>query len=78
MEKITGRILATERLNNSVNGNPRWRVMIEGHGLYITSSDAGVNYDISNWRFHDELVEWSLTRAGRINMGKVVTPITQA
>jgi hypothetical protein len=70
--KITGRILATERLKLSRNGNPRFRIMIENHGMYTTSSDASVSYDIDNWSRSGEVVEWTLTRAGRVAYGQVV------
>lgn len=65
-QKITGRIAGMYRLNNSVNGNPRFAVSIEGHGAYVTSSDAALSYEIENLQRSGDVVEWTLTRAGRL------------
>lgn len=75
VEKITGRIVGVERLNNSVNGNPRFRVDIEGHGWYMTSSDASVSYSIENFRRTGDVIEWTLTHAGRVAYGERIDPV---
>ena len=56
-----------ERLNNSVNGNPRYKVYFEEDPLhgYVTSSDAGFCYGINNPEMRGAVDVW-LTRAGRI------------
>lgn len=57
-----------ERLNNSVNGNPRFKLFAEG-GALITSSDAACGYDIQNgWAGvrGPRLARVTRTRAGRI------------
>lgn len=68
------RIAATERLNNSTNGNPRYRVAFTNGVMAITSSDASISYDVANlargcWYDDKEapIVAVFLTRAGRID-----------
>ena len=39
---------SAERLYNSVNGNPRWRVTFTDGTSALTMSDASVSYDIQN------------------------------
>ena len=71
------RISFLTRLNNSVNGNPRFRVTFEGNGKTgadwvgghsaITTSDAGFCYGLENRENFDRDVEVTYTRAGRIS-----------
>jgi hypothetical protein len=68
-------IESVKRLNNSVNGNPRYRVTFTDGSSALTKSDSSVAYDIQNLshsreRGRDLLVTW--TRAGRIEMLKPV------
>lgn len=63
-----------ERLNNSVNGNPRYMVFTVEYPFdpYITSSDHGFVYSINNgWTRENSITgrkAWiTLTRNGRIN-----------
>lgn len=66
----TRRIDYVTRLNNSVNGNPRFKVHFDDGSSAITQSDASVNYDVENLAHcrnghgYDVLVTFS--RAGRI------------
>jgi len=64
---VTVTIVSLERLNNSVNGNPRFKIHTDG-GWYITSSDHGFCYSIENdWRGKDTRdAVLTLTRAGRV------------
>jgi hypothetical protein len=67
---LNGSICSAERLNSSVNGNPRFRVIFldesaDFHTL-ITSSDSSASYDVENVQRSGELVTIGLTRAGRI------------
>lgn len=58
-----------ERLNNSVNGNPRYRVYFTDGSFAVTSSDAACSYDLPNIMRHTEpevTITW--TKAGRIAM----------
>lgn len=55
-----------ERLNNSVNGNPRYRVHFTDGTSALTQSDAAVSYGIGNPEFRGVPVEFKLSRAGRI------------
>lgn len=67
---VTGTIHSAYSLNNSVNGNPRFKVIIETPEgqleTYLTSSDASVNYDIRNLEHSHELAVFTLTKADRI------------
>lgn len=78
---IRGIIVAAKRLNNSVNGNPRFDVTVKIDGLTLddhvvltTSSDAACSYDVENVRRERALVDLALTRAGRVEMITRVVP----
>ena len=72
--EVTGEIVATERLNCSVNGNPRWRIVIltqvdgiTDSRILLTSSDISDAYAVGNPGFRrGDRVRFTLTRAGRI------------
>lgn len=53
------------RLNNSFNGNPRYRILFSDGTEAITQSDAMFNYAVPNYRRY--LVDVWFTRAGRIS-----------
>lgn len=53
------------RLNNSVNGNPRYRVFFTDGTDAVTSSDAGFAYGIDNPEMRGP-VSVEYTRSGRI------------
>lgn len=61
---VIGRIDSIERLTNSVNGNPRFRIsMIDNDnvfhlGAWNTSADASLSYEIGNigYRVGDSVV----------------------
>ena len=57
------RIESYDRLNNSVHGNPRYRV-ITSDGEYLTSSDTSASYEVPNNA--GKRVRLELTRAYRI------------
>jgi hypothetical protein len=59
------RIVALRRLNNSVNGNPRYDVAFSNGEMHTTSSDAGFCYGITNPEMKGDVDVW-LTKAGRI------------
>jgi hypothetical protein len=58
-------IFNLKRLNNSVNGNPRYRVYFTDGSIAVTSSDAAFCYGIENKEMRGEL-EVTFTRAGLI------------
>lgn len=51
----TGKLEVLERLKNSVNGNPRYRCYVDGFS-FITRSDCGYSYTITNYRDKDVIV----------------------
>jgi hypothetical protein len=56
---------SAERLYNSVNGNPRWRVTFTDGTSALTMSDASVNYDIEPRNAAQKLTV-TFTHSGRI------------
>lgn len=60
-------ISSLERINNSVWGNPRYRVYFTDGTSTLTMSDASINYGITNPEYRDVPVVFTFTRAGRIS-----------
>lgn len=69
-------IIASERLINTINGNPRYRVTFADGSVHTSQSDSGWVYAFGNpgYRIGD-VVEIELTKAGRIRR---MEPTTQA
>ncbi len=67
---FTARIVTAERLTNSVNGNPRFKITFDDGERYITSTDAACSYDVENLLGRrgepSYPVHVWLTKAGRI------------
>jgi hypothetical protein len=70
-----------ERLKLSVNGNPRFRVILKdrrgNREVYISKSDASVNYEIENAtrsRNAGRAYMFAFTRAGRIEYMRPANP----
>lgn len=66
------RIISAERLNCSVNGNPRFVLTVErtvegGTREIPTQSDAACNYEVTNYLRGPQLVDLWLTRSGRVS-----------
>ena len=49
-----GKLEILERIRNTPNGNPRWRVRVDGHSC-VTKSDASYSHKLTNYR--DQTVE---------------------
>ena len=47
-KRVTGKLRVVGRLQSSKNGNPRFLVEIDGHGIYRTRPDSGLAYSIQN------------------------------
>lgn len=64
---LTATVYSFERLNNSVNGNPRFKVHTN-EGIFITSSDHGFVYNVESGlnRRESRPATLTLTRAGRV------------
>jgi hypothetical protein len=65
-------LVHAERLNNSVNDNPRYRFATPDQS-YILSSDAGYGYEVTNHSF-PRFARLHLTRNGRVTH---ITELTQ-
>lgn len=65
----TGTIVDLERMQNSMNGNPRYRVVMrEDSGAYITATttpDSSVGYNIQNIRSNERVTLEIGTHYGR-------------
>lgn len=55
-----------ERLHNSKNGNPRYRVTFTDGTVFETAADASINYGITNREYRDVPLEVTFSRNGRI------------
>ena len=68
MNTETKTIKSFERMNSSVNGNPRYRVLFTDETGYIPMmSDSGTSYAIGNKDMREgSTVEVSFTRSGNI------------
>lgn len=47
--KLQVAVTGYTRLNNSVNGNPRFTLHTLEHGNFQTQSDSSVGYEVSNY-----------------------------
>lgn len=63
-------IAQLERLNNSANGNPRWRVGFTDGTSAVTKPDAGIGYAIDNLEFKGVAVEFKVNEANQIFAAK--------
>ena len=66
------RLELVERLNNSVNGNPRFMLrLVDAEGQTVvyakTSSDASCNYEVTNYTNSKALAVVETTKAGLIS-----------
>jgi hypothetical protein len=65
-DKLNVTITHLERLHNSVNGNPRFRITFDDGSTHLLSSDASLGYCITNTEYRGALNVW-LTKAGRVS-----------
>jgi hypothetical protein len=63
---VVDTITNLERLNNSVNGNPRWRVLLANAGPKTTAPDAQVGHVIENSEYREGQVSVTLNPEGQI------------
>ena len=61
------KVTDVKRLNNSVNGNPRYKFLFEGGGVATTPSDAGWVYSFSQDTFFQKWVDitYHVTKSGK-------------
>lgn len=64
--EFTGRIAWIERLNSSVNGNPRYRVSFVNGPVRKTQPDAGISYGLTNPEYQDVDLDVYTTPSGMI------------
>lgn len=69
--KVTGTIVKLDRMNNSVNGSPVWRITLDGGEVLRTESDSSISYGLGNPEFRDVPVTFELTKSGRVFNAKV-------
>lgn len=63
---VTDTIVKLERMNNSRDGNPRWRVTLAAAGVHTTVPDAQVNHGIENSEYQNVPLSVTLDRHGQI------------
>ncbi len=69
MYEITGKIVTTHRLNNSVNGNPRWQfLLLADTGVYEfkTKTDSKVGYIFKPYVYNEATVYYHITSKGNL------------
>lgn len=66
------KITRYERLTNTVNGNPRFRITFDNAETYTTQSDTGWVYECQNPQYRDAALNVTLTPAGRIRYARVI------
>lgn len=77
MKTETRTLKTIERLNSSVNGNPRYAFTFGNGNRAILSSDAAVGYEIGNPGYREgDTVEVTFTRAGRVATMEATDPRT--
>lgn len=67
--RVEGKIITSNRLNNSVNGNPRWHfLLLTSTGMYElkTQSDSAVGYLFKPWCYYNAVVDYHVTRSGNL------------
>ena len=69
--EFVGKIVKAERLNCTVNGNPRYRIEFDvihqiDNITRLVSSDSACSYDVENLLHSGEQVYVWTTRAGRV------------
>ena len=57
-DKLNVTITHIERLNNSVNGNPRFEITFSDGSTHRTQSDASISYSITNKEFRGPINVW--------------------
>jgi len=68
VETVTARIVASERLKNTTNGNPRFRIAFDDGVIRTSQSDAAWTYALGNPGMRNgDKVTLTLTRAGYIS-----------
>lgn len=60
-----GVIKHLERLPNSLNGNPRFKIIMENGNTHITKADGFIGYQIQNSEFIGPTVRLVISRVGR-------------
>lgn len=67
--RIEGKIITSNRLNNSVNGNPCWHfLLLASDSVYEfkTQSDSSVGYLFKPWCYYNAVVDYHITRTGNL------------
>jgi len=68
VETVTARIVSSERLQNSSNGNPRYRIVFDDKVTRTSQSDSAWVYAFGNEGLRNgDKVTITLSRAGRIS-----------
>lgn len=66
-----------ERLNNSTNGNPRFRIHFADGQTAVTQSDASIAYGLEDRKFFGVPVKVTATPAGMVWNVELITESTR-
>ena len=66
----TGKLVVVERLKNSLNGNPRYMLLIN-ETVFYTTPDSSYGYSITNHEGKEITVELKMYR-GKLSLMKIV------
>lgn len=67
--RMTGKIIHTYRLKNSVNGNPRYYFILLTDGTtreFKTRSDDMAGYKFKAWNYYNVVVDYHVTRTNNL------------
>jgi len=73
---FTARILGSERMNSSRNGNPRYRIAFDNGQFCSTEVDGSVGYEVPNYthsRYRSTEFQVWTTRRGNVTRLEPVT-----
>lgn len=67
--RVCGKIVSSNRLNNSVNGNPHWHFLLFTETNvyeFKTATDSAVGYLFKPWCYYNAVVDYHVTRSGNL------------
>lgn len=71
--EVTATITQLTRRRSSANGNPAWRIMLDGGAVLDTEPDVSVSYELGNPEFRDTAVRFDLNKYGRVIYAKPIS-----
>ena len=66
---MTGKIITSYRMKNSVNGNPRWCFLLLVNDRvcqFKTKTDSLAGYFFKNRNYYEAVIDYHVTRSGNL------------